>query len=77
MNNTNNNSNLEQEKGTWGELIADILIELVICLINPFFAQTLWSLIVVPVFNAPELTYIQTFGLMWLINIVFINNRIE
>ena len=47
-----------------------LLFTIVLSFINAAIGMWLWGVIMVPVFGLPALSYWQTFGLIWLINIL-------
>ena len=54
----------------WIEISSSLLALIIIHFISAAVAVWLWALIVVPTFGAPDLTYWQMYGLLWLIRIV-------
>ena len=51
------------------DLCLGIGIQFIVVLITSALSYWLWGIIVVPVFNAPSLTFWQTYGLIWLIRL--------
>lgn len=52
------------------ELISKLIAVILICLIETWIGWWLWGVIAVAIFALPELTFLQFFGLMWLLSIL-------
>jgi hypothetical protein len=50
---------------------ANLIMFIIVILIGILFTQFIWNSIVPEVFGAKELTFLQTFGLLILANIIF------
>ena len=53
-----------------GAVVMALIIALTFGFIGAAIAVWLWKLIIIPVFNAPEISYWQMYGLLFLVRII-------
>jgi hypothetical protein len=57
--------------------VATGLVALIAGIYTTFVAMYMWNWFAVPIFNLPYISFLQMLGLVWLIQLVFDQSKIE
>lgn len=61
----------------FNQFLLTILISLIVIVICTWPVQLLWNWLMPLIFGLPKITLVQAFGVMFLSNILFKNNKVE
>lgn len=61
----------------FNQFLLTILVSLIVIVICTWPVQLLWNWLMPLIFGLPKITLVQAFGVMFLSNILFKNNKVE